>query len=115
MQHGSSRRRASGGQGAADDAIGRYLAYMRVYADALTRKAEREARQHAATGEQQEISAFFHVRDDAQDTQARLERYVQRLRAARRAGRYAGGTTLRRVLPDGTTAPWMPGAGGVNG
>jgi hypothetical protein len=103
-----SPRRQDGGQ---NDAIGRYLDYMRVYAEALTRKAEREARQNAVTGEHQELDALFHVRDDSEDTRTRLEQYARRLRLARSVGRYVGGTTLRRLLPDGTTEPWMPPGG----
>ncbi len=98
--------------GAANDAIGRYLDYMRVYAEALTRKSEREARQNEATGDHQELDALYHVRDDTEDTQIRLEQYAQRLRAARRAGRYSGGTVLLRVQPDGSTRPWSPGGHG---
>ena len=94
--------------GEPNEPIGRYLDYMRVYAAALTRKAEREARLHEATGAHQELDALFHVRDDTQDTDIRLEHYAQRLRAARREGRYTGGTRLMRILPDGTTEPWTP-------
>jgi hypothetical protein len=92
------------------DPISRYLDYMRTYAVALTRKADREARLNAETGAQQELDALFHIRDDDRDTQTRLERYAQRLRAAKRAGRYAGNTTLRRFQSDGTVEPWLPSA-----
>jgi hypothetical protein len=81
---------------------------MRTYAEALTRKAEREAKQNAETGEHQELDALFHIRNDEQDTQTRLETYAKRLRAAKRAGRYTGDTTLRRVQSDGTLEPWLP-------
>lgn len=90
------------------DPISRYLDYMRTYAEALTRKADREAQHNAETGDHQELDALFHIRDDEQDTRSRLETYAKRLRAAKRAGRYAGDTTLRRLQPDGTTAIWTP-------
>jgi hypothetical protein len=108
MRVTNRRQESTGG-----DSIDRHIEYRRIYVDALTRRAEREARRNAETGDHQELDALFHVRDDAQDTETRLEQYEQRLRAAKHAGRYAGGTRLLRIVPDGifdTDLP--PDAGG---
>ena len=82
--------------------IGRYLEDMRRYALLATLRAEEEAHLFARTGQHQEIDAFFHVRNDERTTSLRLAQYEGQLRAARLAGRYKGGTVLRRVLPGGT-------------
>ena len=90
-----------------DDPINRYIRTTRAFGLLLRRRAAQEARFFQRTGEHQGIDAFFHEKDDELETQYRLARYQDSLRAARRAGRYVGGTTLRRVLPDGTTEPWV--------
>ena len=87
-------------------AIDRYIARSRAYARASTRHAAQEAAYFAQTGDYQRLVAFFHLWDDATTTSHRLRRYQSYLAEARQAGRYDGGTTLRRLLPDGTTEPW---------
>ncbi len=88
------------------DAIDRYIAKTRMYARAAARLAAQEAQFYGDTGEYQRVTAFFHERDDAARTARRLLGYQAYLWEARQAGRYHGGTRLRRVLPDGTTEPW---------
>ena len=92
------------------DPIGSYLFEMRRYAVYMTLRSEAEARAFQATGEHQELDELFFVRDDERSTRLRLECYQQALREASLDGRYTGGTTLLRFLPDGTTEPWDPQA-----
>jgi hypothetical protein len=87
------------------DPINRYLRATRLNARALTMRAAQEAAHFLATGQHQEIRGFFYEKDDERETRNRLTQYQQWLMAARRAGRYRGGTELRRVLASGRTEP----------
>ncbi len=89
--------------------IDRYLRNMRAYAAATDRLAVEEARLFLQTGQHQRPVSFFQVlEDDNRVTARRLLAYQGYLQSAKRAGRYDGGTRLRRVLSDGTTEPWAP-------
>jgi hypothetical protein len=90
------------------DPISSYLFEMRRYAVYMTLRSEAEARTFQRTGEHQEIDELAFYRDDDRTTRLRLECYQQWLRAASLEGRYSGGTTLKRFLPDGSTEPWQP-------
>ena len=82
---------------------------MRAYAAAKDRLAVEEARLFLRTGQHQRAVSFFQVlEDDNRVTARRLLAYQGHLQSAKRASRYDGGTKLRRVLPDGTTEPWVP-------
>jgi hypothetical protein len=87
-------------------AINRYLSVMRASAAWWTARAAAEARHFLETGEHQRLGEWVAEKDDADVTRRRLARYQAWLVAARRAGRYQGGTKLKRVLPDGTGVPW---------
>jgi hypothetical protein len=88
------------------DPLDRYLRAMREAAALWAYRAAYEARYFARTGRHQEVYAFWSEKDDARATRRRLLEYREWLAAAKRAGRYTGGTALRRVLPDGSTEPW---------
>lgn len=91
-------------------AIDRYLHVVRASAAWWTARAAAEARHFMQTGEHQRLADWVAEKDDAAVTRHRLARYQEWLVAARRAGRYHGGTRLKRVLPDGAGEPWGPPA-----
>ena len=91
-------------------AIDRYLHVVRASAAWWTARAAAEARHFLQTGEHQRLADWVAEKDDAAVTRHRLARYQEWLVAARRAGRYDGGTRLKRILPDGSSEPWGPPA-----
>lgn len=91
-------------------AVDRYLNVVRASAAWWTARAAAEARHFMQTGEHQRLADWVTEKDDAAVTRHRLARYQEWLVTARRAGRYQGGTRLKRILPDGASEPWGPPA-----
>ena len=89
----------------AEDAMDRYLAWCEGYADALTRRSEREARRFALTGEPavQVPLRLVHVKRDY--TPQVLDHYQTWLHQLRAQGLYEGSAVLKRQRPDGAWEP----------
>ena len=75
-----------------------------IYVAALTRKADREAEAFIESGAPaSELLTLWDVKDDqAHDA---LRTYRRRLIQMAHRGLYAGPTTLKRMLPDGSLEP----------
>ena len=87
-----------------EDAIERYVTRALIYVAALTRKAQREAAHFAETGAPaSELLTIADLKSD--QTADALRTYRRRLAQMAHRGLYAGPTTLKRLLPDGTQEP----------
>lgn len=88
----------------AEDAIERYVTRAEIYVAALTRKAHREAAVFTETGAAaSELLTIAELKSD--QTGDALRSYRRRLAQMAHRGLYAGPTTLKRLLPDGTLDP----------
>lgn len=88
----------------AEEAIERYVVRAEIYVAALTRKADREAEAFAESGAPaSELLTLWELKDD--QTHDALRTYRRRLAQMAHRGLYAGPTTLKRLLPDGSIEP----------